>query len=42
MKSRQRNHLIAAGVSRRKFLERAGLATGAVLLAPGDPRRVRR
>ena len=34
MKSRQRNHLIAAGVSRRKFLERAGLATGAVLLAP--------
>jgi spermidine/putrescine transport system substrate-binding protein len=34
MRSRHRNQQIAAGLSRRKFLERAGLLTGAVVLTP--------
>jgi spermidine/putrescine transport system substrate-binding protein len=34
MRSRQRNRLIEAGISRRKFLERAGMLTGAVVLTP--------
>src|SRR4029079_7203870 len=34
MKSRQRNRLVANAVSRRQFLERAGMVTGAVLLGP--------
>jgi spermidine/putrescine transport system substrate-binding protein len=34
MTSRQRNRLIEAAISRRTFLERAGMLTGAVVLGP--------